>query len=182
MTREAGLEATVPGTFLVVAGLGILLTGPSAIGKSELALALLDRGHALVADDATTLVAAPQTLWGHCPPPLRRLLLVRDVGVVDVVERFGPAAWVAHCPLAGVIALHHRLAPRRRIALGGVRGQRRLLGHKVPRLHLVMAPQRPMALVVECAAANLVPRPSADRPDARLLGRLAAGEPQPLWE
>ena len=81
------------GVFLDVFEVGVLLTGKSGLGKSELALELISRGHSLVADDAVELPrTAPETLEGRCPPMLRDFLEVRGVGVLNIRHMFGETA------------------------------------------------------------------------------------------
>ena len=81
------------GVFLDVFEVGVLLTGKSGLGKSELALELISRGHSLVADDAVELHrTAPETLEGRCPPMLRDFLEVRGVGVLNLRHMFGETA------------------------------------------------------------------------------------------
>ena len=78
------------GVFLDVFEVGVLLTGSSGLGKSELALELISRGHSLVADDAVELHrTAPEVLEGRCPPMLRDFLEVRGLGVLNVRHIFG---------------------------------------------------------------------------------------------
>ena len=68
-------KITLHGVFMEVLGTGVLITGDSSIGKSELALELLTRGHRLIADDATEFSrVAPDTLLGTCPEMLRDFL------------------------------------------------------------------------------------------------------------
>ncbi len=81
------------GVFLDVYEIGVLLTGESGLGKSELALDLISRGHSLVADDAVELLrTGPETLEGRCPPLLRDFLEVRGLGVLNIRHIFGETA------------------------------------------------------------------------------------------
>ena len=81
------------GVFLDVFEIGVLLTGKSGLGKSELALELISRGHSLVADDAVELYrTTPEILEGRCPPMLRDFLEVRGVGVLNIRHMFGETA------------------------------------------------------------------------------------------
>jgi HPr kinase/phosphorylase len=81
------------GVLLDVLGLGVLITGESGVGKSELALELISRGHGLVADDVVELRRiAPETLEGNCPPMLRDFLEVRGLGVLNIRTIFGETA------------------------------------------------------------------------------------------
>ena len=76
-----------------ILGLGVLLTGESGLGKSELGLELISRGHGLVADDAVDLYKISQSaLEGRCPDLLLNLLEVRGIGLLDIKAIFGETA------------------------------------------------------------------------------------------
>ncbi|MDQ2734027.1 MAG: HPr(Ser) kinase/phosphatase [Pseudomonadota bacterium] len=86
-------RTTRHGVFMDILGLGILLTGESGLGKSELGLELISRGHGLVADDAVDLYRVSQTaLEGRCPELLMNLLEVRGIGLLDIKAIFGETA------------------------------------------------------------------------------------------
>lgn len=91
--RVLATTRTMHGVLLDVLGLGVLITGESGVGKSELALELISRGHGLVADDVVELRRiAPETLEGNCPPMLRDFLEVRGLGVLNIRTIFGETA------------------------------------------------------------------------------------------
>jgi HPr kinase/phosphorylase len=74
-------------------GLGVLITGESGLGKSELGLELISRGNGLVADDAVDLYRINQTtIEGRCPELLQNLLEVRGIGLLDIRAIFGETA------------------------------------------------------------------------------------------
>ena len=86
-------RTTRHGVFMDILGLGVLMTGESGLGKSELGLELISRGHGLVADDAVDLYRISQTaLDGRCPELLRNLLEVRGIGLLDIKAIFGETA------------------------------------------------------------------------------------------
>jgi HPr kinase/phosphorylase len=81
------------GVFMDVLGLGVLITGESGVGKSELGLELISRGHGLVADDVVEISrVAPSTLEGRCPPMLKDFLEVRGLGLLNIRTIFGETA------------------------------------------------------------------------------------------
>src|SRR5215469_1514467 len=93
MSRILAPRATLHGVFLDILGLGVLLTGESGLGKSELGLELISRGHGLVADDAVDLYRISQTaIDGRCPDLLLNLLEVRGIGLLDIKAIFGETA------------------------------------------------------------------------------------------
>ena len=86
-------RTTRHGVFMDILGLGVLLTGESGLGKSELGLELISRGHGLVADDAVDLYRISQTaIEGRCPELLINLLEVRGIGLLDIKAIFGETA------------------------------------------------------------------------------------------
>ena len=81
------------GVFMDILGLGVLLTGESGLGKSELGLELISRGHGLVADDVVDLFRVSQSaIEARCPELLRNLLEVRGIGLLDIKAIFGETA------------------------------------------------------------------------------------------
>ena len=90
LQRVLAVSTVKHGVFLDVFEVGVLLTGASGLGKSELALELISRGHSLVADDAIELHrTAPEVLEGRCPTMLRDFLEVRGLGVLNIRHIFG---------------------------------------------------------------------------------------------
>jgi HPr kinase/phosphorylase len=81
------------GVLMDVLGVGVLITGDSGVGKSELALELITRGHGLVADDVVEISRiAATTLEGRCPPLLRDFLEVRGLGLINIRAIYGETA------------------------------------------------------------------------------------------
>ncbi|MEK7360675.1 MAG: HPr(Ser) kinase/phosphatase, partial [Pseudomonadota bacterium] len=86
-------STSMHGVFMDVLGLGVLITGESGVGKSELGLELISRGHGLVADDVVEISRiAAKTLEGRCPPVLKDFLEVRGLGVLNIRTIFGQTA------------------------------------------------------------------------------------------
>ncbi len=159
LTRQMAATTTVHGVFMDVMGIGVLITGDSAVGKSELALELVSRGHYLIADDAPEFIrTAPDTLEGRCPPLLRNFLEVRGLGVLNVRAMFGDSALKKQKILRLIIRLQ-RMEPdalQEMDRLRGSRQMRHILDVEVPELLLPVAPGRNLAVLVEAAARNYV--------------------------
>ncbi|MEY2631793.1 MAG: hypothetical protein RIR00_447 [Pseudomonadota bacterium] len=93
LSRRLANTMTMHGVFMDVLGMGVLITGDSGVGKSELALELISRGHGLVADDIVELARiAPSTIEGRCPGMLRDYLEVRGLGLLNIRTIFGETA------------------------------------------------------------------------------------------
>lgn len=149
----------VHGVFMDVMGIGVLLTGESAVGKSELALELISRGHRLIADDAPEFSrTSPDTLFGTCPEILADFLEVRGLGVLNIRSMFGDSAIKKGKNLRLIVNLtpgnYEQLTGLDR--LHGSRHVRQLLEVDVAEIHLPVAPGRNLAVLVECAARNQI--------------------------
>jgi HPr kinase/phosphorylase len=93
LSKHFADRITMHGVFMDILGLGVLITGESGLGKSELGLELISRGNGLVADDAVDLFRINQTtIEGRCPELLHNLLEVRGIGLLDIRTIFGEAA------------------------------------------------------------------------------------------
>jgi HPr kinase/phosphorylase len=90
LDRVFAPQTTIHGTLVDVYGVGLLFTGRSAIGKSECALDLVERGHRLVADDVVTVIRRHgDILIGTGNPVVRHHMEIRGLGIIDVQSVFG---------------------------------------------------------------------------------------------
>jgi HPr kinase/phosphorylase len=149
-------KTTVHGVFMEVMGIGVLLTGDSNVGKSELALELITRGHRLIADDSPELARiAPDILSGSCPPLLQDFLEVRGLGVLNVRAMYGDNAIKDSKYLRLIIHLHEfPEASEDSDRLQGTLRSRNILGVEVSEITLPVAPGRNLAVLVEAAVRN----------------------------
>ncbi len=148
---------TMHGVLLEVLGVGVMLTGKSGVGKSELALELISRGHRLVADDAPDLRRiAADTVEGSCPAALRDFMEVRGLGIINVRALFGDSAIKQHRPLRLIIRLepmnNGAISPEQR--LQGLRRTCNVLGVEIPEVTLPVAAGHNLAVLVECTVRN----------------------------
>jgi HPr kinase/phosphorylase len=163
----------IHGALLDVHGVGVLLLGPSGIGKSECALELIHRGHCLVADDVVEVEAAGDgRLVGRAPERIRHHMEIRGLGILYVPDLFGPASVAESAPLDLVCELERwrEGAPYDRVGLE--RDRLELLGVALPRLVLPARPGGSMATVVEVAAREHHRRLEGVNAAARLDERL----------
>ena len=154
-------KITLHGVFMDVMSLGVLIAGDSCMGKSELALDLLSRGHRLIADDAPEFSRiAPDTVNGSCPPLLDGFLEVRGLGVLNVRAMFGDNVIKTNKHLRLIIRLENMQedAVWEIDRLHGSVKMRRVLEVDIPEIILPVAPGRNLAVLVEGAALNHLQR------------------------
>lgn len=182
------LVMTCHGVLVAVAGAGVLLTGPSGLGKSALALELVSRGHRLIADDSVEISRSGNTLEGCCPvADFSPFLAVRGLGVLNIHRLYGAAAVGSRQRLDLLIQLiapaelDALLADEATARLSGLRRCRELLGITLPELLLPVWPERPLAVMIECAGRDAALRATGYHADqdfaARLQTRLASMSP-----
>lgn len=150
MTCTAAPAATLPGTLVEVFGAGVLISGDSGRGKSELALALVDRGHALVADDAIELALSGGRLHGRAPQLTAGLLALRDIGIIDIGAHYGTGALRESTTLELELCLSAE--PPRQLARWR---QRPIMGVSLWGVELSIADTRPLPLLAEVAVREL---------------------------
>lgn len=156
LTRRFAPKTTVHGVFLDVLGVGVLITGESGLGKSELALELISRGHGLVADDAVEFARTyPNYIEGRCPELLRNLLEVRGLGLLDIRTIFGETAVRRKMSLKLIVNLvrantefFERLPMQDQ--------SEEILGMPIKKVTLQVAAGRNLAVLVEAAVRNMV--------------------------
>jgi len=157
LTHALAEPVTIHGVFMEVMGMGVLLTGESGIGKSELALELITRGHRLVADDAPAFTRiAPDIVSGACPAVLREFLEVRGLGILNIRAMFGDSAIKQNKYLRLIVHLE-KLESTRLAAMDRLKGSHsscNLLGVEIPQITLPVAPGRSLAILVEAAVRN----------------------------
>jgi HPr kinase/phosphorylase len=158
---ELAEKAVVHGVFLEVHGMGVLLTGDSGAGKSELALELVTRGHRLIADDAPEFSRiGPDIVRGCCPEALRDFIEVRGLGILNIRAMYGDSAVKLSKDLRLIIHLQ-RMADQEMQQLDRLQGsyhQHTVLDVEVPEVTLPIAPGRNLAVLVEAAARDHILR------------------------
>jgi HPr kinase/phosphorylase len=174
LTRSLAARTTLHGVYLEVMGLGVFLTGESGIGKSELALELLSRGHRLIADDAVEFSrTAPTVLIGRCPHLLRDFLEVRGLGILNVRAMFGDTAVRPEKTLRLIVRLEQLTADRMSKVdrLQAEQITRNILDVDIPEVVLYVAPGRNLAVLVEAATRNHILRMRGVNPLEELMER-----------
>ena len=146
------------GVFMDILGLGVLLTGESGLGKSELGLELISRGHGLVADDAVDLYKISQSaLEGRCPDLLLNLLEVRGIGLLDIKAIFGETAVRRKMRLKLIVHLVRKETMEREFErLPYEPLYEDILGIGVRKVVITVDAGRNLAVLVEAAVRNTI--------------------------
>lgn len=179
LARTLAPRVTLHGVFMEIYSIGVLITGESGSGKSELALELITRGHRLVADDAPEFTQiAPDVLDGTCPEMLQDLLELRGLGVLNIRQMFGDTAVKKNKYLRLIVHLTRpQLEPQSRPENGGMErltgdlGTRHVLDLDVPMITLPVMPGRNLAVLTEAATRVHMLRAKGVDPAAAFMAR-----------
>lgn len=148
-------QITRSGVMMEVYGEGVLFQGESGVGKSEVAIELIQRGHRMIADDAVEIRETNHgTLMATAPELIRHYMELRGIGVVDVRRLFGMRAIKIEQEIDMVINLEPWNDRAVYDRLGLEVSSTEILGVKVPCLTIPVKPGRNLASIVEVAAIN----------------------------
>ena len=174
LESRLAVRTTMHGVLLEVFGLGVLLLGPSGIGKSECALELILRGHRLVADDSVEISRYRlDRLVGAGGPVLKHHMELRGLGIIDVKQLFGVSATSQSHELDFVVRLERWKPQSEYDRLGIDRKTMKILDVPVPLIEMPVAPGRNVSTLVEVAARNHLLREAG----YQALKELSAGLP-----
>lgn len=154
LAHELAESTSLHGVFLEVQGFGVLLQGKAGLGKSELALELITRGHRLIADDVVDFFkVAPDKLEGRCPPLLQDFLEVRGLGVLNIRALFGDNAVKPTKPLDLMIQLEmaDHFEPKQLDRLNINAQYQHVLEVEIAKFIIPVAAGRNIAVLVEVA-------------------------------
>ena len=158
-------KEVVHGVFMEILGTGVLITGQSSIGKSEVALALISRGHRLIADDAPEFTRiGPGMLEGRSPDVLKDFIEVRGLGVLNIRDMYGNNSLTQNKHLRLIVHLQQLSETEyaHLDRLHGVRDVRTILGIEIPQVLIPIAPGRNIEVLVEAAVRNHILRYSGN--------------------
>ena len=158
LSKHFANRTTMHGVFMDILGLGVLITGESGLGKSELGLELISRGHGLVADDAVDLFRINQaTIEGRCPELLQNLMEVRGIGLLDIRAIFGEIAVRRRMRLRVIVHLVRKETMERdyeRLPTEPL--MQNVLGVPIPKVVVQVVVGRNIAVLVEAAVRNMI--------------------------
>jgi len=143
------------GVYMDIFGLGVLITGSSGIGKSEIGLELISRGHRLIADDMVEFSRkSPGVVVGRSPDALRYHMEIRGLGILNIRDLYGAAAITDAKRLSLIVEMvaWDQLAPEDRVL--GEESEREILEVSIPRVPIPIRSGRSLAVLVEVATRN----------------------------
>ncbi len=158
LSRNFAERVSLHGVFMDIFGRGVLLTGESGLGKSELGLELISRGHGLVADDVVDFFLVAQgAIDGSCPPLLENLLEVRGIGLLDIRTIFGETAMRRKMRLKLIAHLVRRETLEREFErLPTEPLYENVMGVPVRKVVIPVEAGRNLAVLVEAAVRNTI--------------------------
>ena len=149
-------KVSLHGVFMEVMSIGVLLTGDSGVGKSELALDLVTRGHRLIADDAPQFARiAPDIIIGTSPPVIQDFLEVRGLGILNIRRMYGDSTIKMSKYLKLIVRLQigkNKVIDKNR--LQPPQQTQAVLGMEIPVSIIPVAAGRNLAVLVEAAVRN----------------------------
>jgi HPr kinase/phosphorylase len=170
LEARLALSITIHGVLLDVFGLGILLLGPSGIGKSECALELILKGHRLVSDDAVDITRRGlDRLVGSAGEVLQHHMELRGLGIINIRELFGISATGVARNLDLVVRLQRWKPDAEYDRLGLEQSSIEYLGVAVPLIEMPVAPGRNISALVEIAARIHLLRQRGIKPSSAIL-------------
>jgi HPr kinase/phosphorylase len=177
LTQRLAESTLMHGVFMEVLGSGVLFKGDAGVGKSELALELVTRGHRLVADDVVELKhVAPDTLEGSCPELIRDFLEVRGLGILNIRYLFGEMAVKRQKNLKLIVEL---VQPEEIGEVGlnridMVASSETILDVTIPKVRIPVAAGRNLAVLVEVAVRNHILKSRGINPVEQFMARQQA--------
>jgi HPr kinase/phosphorylase len=153
LDKKIAPKITMHGTFVDVYGIGVLIIGKSGIGKSEISLELIKRGHRLVADDLVEITKLSEdALEGKGLSIIQHHMEIRGVGIIDIRNLFGVGAVRDEQKVELVMHLEEWEKGKDYERLGIEEVQEDILGVKVPKIILPVKPGRNLSVIIEVAA------------------------------
>ena len=148
-------SVSVHGELLIISGIGVMICGESGMGKSEIALELIKRGHQLVADDRVDCYRIHNHLVGKSPQLLEGMLELRGVGVINIARMYGVGA-VAHKANVDIQITLEEFDPRANYDRVGIEEKKMvsILDVDVPKITIPVREGRSMGVIIESAVTN----------------------------
>lgn len=156
LNRKLAKTIVKHGVLIDINGVGTLIMGKSGIGKSEVALELIKRGHRLVGDDAIEITkVAENTLVGQAPELIKNFLEIRGIGIINIAKLFGMVAIKDSMEIDLIVTFEHWDPTAIYDRLGLVQNFENILDVDVPTIKIPVKPGRNLAILLETAAVDI---------------------------
>ena len=154
LTEALAPRTAIHACLLEIFGIGVIIMGESGIGKSEISLDLIKRGHRLIADDRVNISAVRGQLIGTCPESIYGMMEVRGIGIIDVARMFGINSLEKRTHIKLIVSLvpFDPTQPLERVGMKTDRYE--ILGESIPMVKLPVSAARSMAEIIEVAVTN----------------------------
>lgn len=147
-------KKSIHGVLLDINGVGVLITGKSFVGKSETALELVHRGHVLIADDRVEVSQQEGIIYGEAPVLTEKLMEIRGLGIIDVVDLFGAKAFRKKKRIMLVVNLIKWDKTAHYDRLGLEEELEYIFDTPIPKVTIPVQPGRNLSTLIEVAAMN----------------------------
>jgi HPr kinase/phosphorylase len=157
-------QTILHGTFMNIFGIGTQIMGESGIGKSELGLALIDRKHQLIADDAPIFSRNKQQIVGKAQEPFKGFMNIQGIGVINIITLFGNQALKDHRPLTIIINLKKisNLPKDESTYLSGIYTNKKIFDVTIPEITIPIMNGRNLAIITEIIVKNFIAKRNHD--------------------
>lgn len=163
----------IHGTLVEVYGIGIFISGTSGVGKSEIALELVNRGHRLIADDLVEIKQIEgENLIGSAPEILRHFIEIRGIGILDVKSLYGVGAVKNNVAISMVIELERWEENKHYERLGIDTQYTKIIDVSIPKVIIPVRPGRNLSIIIETAARNYREKVMGYNPAVEFVERL----------
>jgi HPr kinase/phosphorylase len=184
LDNEFAPVTTEHGTMMDIKGIGVLIRGDSGVGKSECALALIERGHSLVADDLTRIkLLDERELMASSLDLNRGHMECRGIGIINISEMFGVRSVRREKRIDMVVTLREFTTDTDEERTGLEQAEFEILGIRLPHIELYVRPGRDIARLVETAAMVQALKKMGHDPakefNDRLIAFMAGGDGAP---
>ena len=152
LNRLLAQETMRHGVLMDVSGVGILLEGDAGIGKSEIALELINRGHRLVADDCVIIRLVNDNLIGTAPEKIRNFMEIRGLGIINIQTMYGPGSVRKEKSIDIVVKLEKWDENKEYDRIGDEKITSSILGVEKFKLLIPVSPGRNIPTIIETAA------------------------------
>ena len=155
LDEQLATSMCIHGGLLSIYGKGVLIRGESGMGKSEIALELIKRGHLLVADDRVDCYRIHNKIVGKAPELLREMLEIRGIGVINVSRMFGVSSVLPKAEINFQVNLEPWKADQDYDRVGiEEKKHENILGIDIPKIVVPVREGRSMAVIIESAVTN----------------------------